>query len=118
MTIAGAKDGSSAEVHASLAGHHVSGTARVVVGAMGWIEVQRAELELPGGMSVANAKRATGALDLRGDLDLSQGAALFANERIERISGHVALSARVERLDAKLRPTVYASARSRELASR
>ena len=116
VTIAGAKDGSSAEVHATLAGHHVSGTARVVVGAMGWIEVQRAELELPGGMSVANAKRATGALDLRGDLDLSQGAALFANERIERISGHVALSARVERLDAKLRPTVYASARSRELA--
>jgi translocation and assembly module TamB len=115
VVIAGAKDGTTAELHATLAGHHVSGSARAVVGAMGWIEVQRAELELPGGMSVENAKRATGALDLRGDLDLSQGAALFGSERIERISGHVALSARVERLDARLRPTVYASARTREL---
>ena len=88
---------------------------------MGWVEVERAELELPGGLSVENAKRATGALDLRGDLDLSQGAALFANERIERISGHVALSARVERLDAKLlsdRVRERADARARRHAER
>ncbi|MEA2749958.1 MAG: translocation and assembly module TamB [Myxococcales bacterium] len=115
VTIAGAKDGTAAEVHATLSGRHVSGNARLAVGALGFIEVQRAELEMPGGLSVANAKRATGALDLRGDLDLSQGAALFANERIERISGNVALSARVERLDARVLPTVYASAMTREL---
>ena len=115
VTIEGAKDGTAAEVHAVFSGHHVAGRARLAVGALGWIEVQRAELEMPGGLSVANAKRATGALDLRGNLDLSQGAALFGDERIESISGHVALSARVERLDARVLPTVYASAITRSL---
>ena len=115
VTIAGAKDGTAAEVHAVFSGHHVAGRARVAVGALGWIEVQRAELEIPGGLSVANAKLATGALDLRGDIDLSQGAALFGDERIESISGHVVLSARVERLDARILPTVYASAITRSL---
>jgi translocation and assembly module TamB len=115
VTVAGAKDGTAAEVHAVFAGRHVSGRARVAVGALGWIEVQRAELEMPGGLSVAGAKRATGALDLRGDLDLSQGAALFGDERVESISGHVALSARVERLDERVLPTVYASAITRSL---
>jgi translocation and assembly module TamB len=115
VTVDGAKDGTAAEVHAVFSGHHVAGRARVAAGALGWIEVQRAELEMPGGLSVANAKRATGALDLRGDLDLSQGAALLGDERIESISGHVALSARVERLDARVLPTVYASAITRAL---
>jgi translocation and assembly module TamB len=115
VTIDGAKDGTAAEVHAVFSGHHVAGRARLAVGALGWIEVQRAELEMPGGLSVANAKRATGALDLRGDIDLSQGAALFGDERIESISGRVALSARVERLDARILPTVYASAITRSL---
>lgn len=116
VTIAGAKDGTSAELHATLTGRHVSGSARAVVASMGWVEVRRAEINLPGGLTLANAKQATGAVDLNGDFDLSQGAALFASDRIEKITGHVALSARIERLDARARPTLYATAITRQLA--
>ena len=116
VSIAGAKDGTAAEVHATLAGRHVTGSARAVVGSMGWVEVRHADLDLPGGPTIANIERATGTLDLDGDVDLSQAHMLFADERIEKIGGHVAISARLERLDARTRPTVYATAQTRELA--
>jgi hypothetical protein len=116
VTIAGAKDGSAAEVHAKLAGRHVSGSARAVVGSMGWVELRHVDVDLPGSITVANIERATGTLDLYGDVDLSQAQSLFADERIEQIAGHVAISARIERLDARTRPTVYATAQTRALA--
>jgi translocation and assembly module TamB len=115
VSIAGAKDGSSAEVHAKLDGRHVGGRARVSVGTLGWVEVQRAEMDLPGPLGMSTLKRATGALDLSGEIDLSQGAALFGGESIEKISGTALLSARVERGDARNLPTVYASVRTRDL---
>lgn len=115
VVIAGAKDGSTAELHAELDGRHVTARARVAVGSIGWVEMQRAEIELPGGLSVATMKRAKGALDLRGELDLAQGAALLGGESIEQMSGVAVLSARVERGDADNLPTVYASAVTRGL---
>lgn len=115
VVIAGAKDGSTAELHAKLEGRHVAARARVAIGALGWMEVQRAELELPGGLSVANARRATGALDLRGEIDLAQGVSMIGGESIEQITGTALLSARIERGDERNLPTVYASAVTRAL---
>ena len=115
VTIAGAKDGTAAELHAKLVGRRASVRARAAVGSMGWVEVQGTDLDLPGPMSVGTLKRATGALDLRGELDLSQGAALFGGEHIEQISGRAFLSARVERFDPKTLPTFYATARTHDL---
>ncbi len=115
VTIAGAKDGTAAELHARFDGHRASARARVAVGAVGWVEMEGTNLELPGPMSLGTLKRATGALDLRGEVDLSQGAALFGGESIEKISGRAFLSARVERFDAHRQPTVYATARTRDL---
>jgi translocation and assembly module TamB len=115
VSVAGAKDGTAAEVHAKLEGRHVTGNARLQVGALGWVEVQHAEMELPGPLGVSTLERATGALDLRGEIDLSHGAALFGGESIEKISGIAILSARVERGDARNLPTVYASVRTRGL---
>jgi translocation and assembly module TamB len=110
VVISGARDGSSAALHAKLDGRHVSARARVAVGAVGWVEVQRAELELPGELSLATLKRATGALDVRSEIDLAQGAALLGGESIEQISGTAMVSARIERGDANNLPTVYATA--------
>ena len=115
VSISGAKDGTAAELHATLDGRHVSVKARVAIGAAGWIELQGAELTIPGPFSVSTLKQATGALDLRGEFDLSQGAALFGGESIEQVSGRAFLSARVERLDAHTPPTFYATARTRNL---
>ena len=115
VTIAGSKDGTAAELHAKLDGRRASGRARVAIGSVGWVEVQGADIDLPGPLGVSTLKRATGALDLRGELDLSQGAALFGGESIEQISGRAFLSARVERFDGRTLPTVYATARTREL---
>jgi translocation and assembly module TamB len=115
VTIAGAKDGTAAEVHVRFDGHRASGRARAVVGTLGWVEVEGSQIVLPGPLSVATLKRATGAFDLRGEVDLSQGAALFGGERIERISGRALLSARVERFDAHNLPTIYATARTERL---
>ncbi|HSO35248.1 MAG TPA: translocation/assembly module TamB domain-containing protein, partial [Labilithrix sp.] len=115
VTIAGAKDGSAAELHGTVAGRHVSARGRVAAASLGWVEVTRAEIDLPGAPSVSALARATGAMDLRGEVDLSQGAALFAGERIERISGRAFLSARLERGDPRNLPTVYASASTRDL---
>ena len=115
VTIAGAKDGTAAELHATLAGRRASVRSKVTVGSVGWVAVQGTDLELPGPMSMGTLKRATGALDLRGELDLSQGGALFGGESIEQVSGRAFLSARVERFDAKTLPTLYATARTSDL---
>ena len=115
ISLAGAKDGTAAEIHGTIDGRHVRAQARVAVGTMGWVEMQSAEIDLPGAPSFATLQRATGAVNLRGEVDLSQGAALFGGESIEQISGRAFLSARIERADADRLPTVYASARTRDL---
>ena len=115
VSVSGAKDGTAAELHGRIDGHHVTAKARLAVGKLGWVELQRVEVDLPGAPSASTLKRATGSIDLRGEIDLSQGAALFGGELIERISGTAALSARLERGDPRNLPTVYASARTRDL---
>ena len=115
VSISGAKDGTAAELHGRIDGHHVTAKASATVGKLGWVELQRVELELPGAPSVSTLKRATGSIDLRGEIDLSQGAALFAGELIEKVSGVASLSARIERGDPRNLPTVYGSARTRGL---
>jgi translocation and assembly module TamB len=114
-TVGGAPDGSSAALHATFRGRRVSARARVALGALGWVELRRAELELPGGLSLDAAERATGALDLEGALDLAQVAPLLGAEGVERIAGTAALSARIERGDERLPPTVRATATTRGL---
>ncbi len=115
VSIAGAKDGSAAELHGTIDGQRVRARGRATVGTMGWVELQGAQIDLPGAPSVKTLLRATGSADLRGEIDLSQGAALLGGERIERISGRAILSARVERADADRSPTVYATGRTRGL---
>jgi translocation and assembly module TamB len=115
VRIAGAKDGTSAELHVKLDGQRASGRARAKIGTLGSIEVDGNDLDLHGPLGVSTWKRATGALDVRGEIDLSQGAALFAGESIEQISGRAVLSARLERFDVRNLPTVYATARTESL---
>ena len=115
VSLSGAKDGTAAELHGTIDGRHVRARGRVTLGTMGWVEMQGAELDLPGAPSVATLQRATGVMNLRGELDLSQGASLLGGESIEQISGRAFLSARIERADPDRLPTVYASARTRDL---
>lgn len=115
LVIAGAEDGSTAELYAKLEGRHVRARARVRAAGFGWVEMQRAELELPGALSVATMRRATGALDLRGELDLAQGASMFGGEHLEQIAGTAVISARVERGDVSNAPTIYATVVTRGL---
>ena len=115
ISLAGAKDGTAAELHGTIDGRHVRARGRVALASVGWVEMPSAELELPGAPSLSAVQRATGSVDLRGELDLSQGAALFAGEMIEQISGRAFLSARIERGAPNNLPTVYASARTRGL---
>ena len=114
VTVAGAKDGTAAELHATFAGRHASVRSKVTVG-LRRLGRGPARESSSGPMSLATLKRATGALDLRGELDLAQGAALFGGESIEQVSGRAFLSARIERFDPHTLPTVYATARTRDL---
>lgn len=115
VKISGAKDGSHGELHAKVDGRRVSARGGVAFGALGWVEVAGDELELPAGLSKSSIERATGVVDLRGEIDLAQGAALFGGESIERIAGTALVSARIERGDAKSLPTVQATASTRGL---
>ncbi|MBX3190840.1 MAG: translocation/assembly module TamB domain-containing protein [Labilithrix sp.] len=110
-----AGDGRSGEIHAVVDGKRLTARGRVDAGAMGWVELGRAELELPGPPSAATIARATGSIDLSGQIDLAQGAALFAGESVEQVTGALSFSAHAERGDAKLAPRIVASARTREL---
>ncbi|MBS2012378.1 MAG: translocation/assembly module TamB domain-containing protein [Deltaproteobacteria bacterium] len=110
-----AEDGSVAEVHATLTGKHVSGRARVASPELGFLEVSRAELDLPGPPSARAFERATGTLDLRGEIDLGRGAALFAGDAVREIHGTALISARVERGSPTTLPFVAATVRTRGL---
>ena len=103
------------ELHAKLENRHISAQGRIAAGALGVMQIRNAEIELPGGLSPATIRRATGAADLYGVFDLEQGAALFGGERVERISGTATVSARIERGDPNNMPTVFATARTQGL---
>lgn len=105
----------AAEVHADIDKGSLLGNARVVADGMGQIEITRAEIDLPDRLDKSSLSRATGTVDLRGSIDLSQGAALFAGENVERMSGIVSFDARIERGDPSSLPAVRATARTEGL---
>ena len=110
------KDGATTgELHARFDNRHISARGRVKAGPLGVIQMQHAELDLPGALSPETMKRATGVVDLYGVIDLSQGAALFGGESIERVSGTAIVSARIERGDPDNVPNVSATARTQDL---
>lgn len=110
-----AKDGSSAEVHAVLSGKHVSGRARVAKPEIGWVEIAQAEIDLPGAPSPKTFERATGSVDLRGEIDLATVGALFGGDSVREMKGIAALSARIERGNPAVMPFVAATVRTRGL---
>jgi translocation and assembly module TamB len=115
VRIQGAKDGTTAELHAKLDGQKASVRARIAVGSAGWLEAQGTDLDLGGPLRASALERATGALDVRGEVDLAQGASLFAGASIERMSGRAFLSARVERFESGALPRICATARTDQL---
>jgi len=110
-----ADDGSRAELHAKLAGKHVSATARAVMPGLGWVDVGHAELDLPGPVSERSLTRATGSVDLNAEVDLGALGVLLPEGPPVALSGIAALSARIERGDAARLPAVRATATTRRL---
>ncbi|MBX3215297.1 MAG: translocation/assembly module TamB domain-containing protein [Labilithrix sp.] len=104
-----------AEAHARIDRGNLVGSAKVVAEGLGQVEVVRADLVVPGRLDGRSLARATGAVELRGSVDLSQGAALVAGEGVERVEGLASFSARVERGDAAALPTVRATVRTEGL---
>lgn len=109
------KDGTSAEVHAVLSGKHVSGRARVAKPEIGWIEIARAEIDLPGAPSPKTIERATGTIDLRGEVDLAKGGALFGGDTVREMRGIATISARIERASPTTLPFVAATVQTNGL---
>lgn len=107
-----AENGYSAEVHAILQGKRITGRARVEAGAIGFVEIPNAELELPGGPTLPNLQRATGTADVRGRIDLSQGAALVAGDGVEQVSGLAYVEGHLERGDASTLPSLRLTTRT------
>jgi autotransporter translocation and assembly factor TamB len=90
----------------------VSATAKFNAEGFGNVEVTSAELDIPGRLDAKSLKRATGVIELRGAVDLSQGAALFAGESVERVAGIASFEARVERGDRDGLPAVRGTVRT------
>lgn len=104
-----------AEVHATVERGKVVGTGKVAAEGFGVIEMTRAELDVPGRLDSASLRRSTGVVELRGTIDLSQGAALFAGENVERMSGIASFEARIERGDPKALPAIRGTVRTQGL---
>ncbi|MBX3261992.1 MAG: translocation/assembly module TamB domain-containing protein [Labilithrix sp.] len=104
-----------AAAHAKIDRGNLVGSAKVVAEGLGEIEIVRAELVVPKRLDARSLQRATGTVELRGSVDLSQGAALFAGEGVERVGGLASFSARLERADAAALPTVRATVRTEGL---
>lgn len=111
-------DGLGGEVHAKLEGKHVDLRAKVDAGSLGWVEVSEASLDLPGPPSARTLPKATGVIEMRGAIDLGQGAAMFAGdaaERLEHVEGIATFEARGERGDPDRMPAVRATVKTRGL---
>ncbi|MCL2723522.1 MAG: translocation/assembly module TamB domain-containing protein [Polyangiaceae bacterium] len=106
------------EIHAAFEDRHVRANARVAAGPVGWLKVQDAQIDLPAGFTGESFARATGTADVRGRIDLAQGAALFGGavvfggRTLEQASGIVDLAGYVERGDEKALPAVRATVRT------
>lgn len=105
----------TAEVHATVDRGKLTGTARLAADGLGQIEVRRASLVVPNRLDGASLRRTTGTMEIRGALDLSQGAALFAGEKVERLAGIAYLEARIDRGDPNALPALRATVRTDRL---
>jgi len=110
-----AEGGARAELHAVLDERHIRGRARVSAPGIGFVEVTRAELDLPGAPSMTTLPRATGSADVHGEIDLAQGASLFAPEGIQELAGLAIVTARLERSSETMMPLVRATVSTRAL---
>ncbi|HVJ90232.1 MAG TPA: hypothetical protein VM580_10550, partial [Labilithrix sp.] len=64
-----------AEAHAKIERNKLTGSAKVAADGFGKLEVIRAEVDVPSRLDARSLQRATGDIELRGTVDLSQGAA-------------------------------------------
>ncbi len=104
-----------AEVHATMTRGKLVGTGKIAAEGFGQIEMTHVDLDVPGRLGSASLRRSTGVVELRGAVDLSQGAALFGGEHIERVAGTGSFEARIERGDPSALPTVRATMRTEGL---
>jgi autotransporter translocation and assembly factor TamB len=102
----------SAEAHATASRGKLVGTTKLVAEGFGQIEVTRAELDVPKRLDARSLQRTTGVVEIRGSVDLAQGAALFAGERVERVAGVGSFEARIERGDPDALPMIRGTART------
>jgi translocation and assembly module TamB len=103
------------EAHAKIEGGKLVGTSKVAADGFGQVEVTRAELDMPARLDARSLRRTTGVVELRGTLDLSQGAALFAGTNVERVAGLASFEARIERGDPEALPAIRGTARTQGL---
>jgi translocation and assembly module TamB len=104
-----------AEAHATVDRGKLVGDAKVAAEGFGQVEITRAELVLPDRMDARSLVRTTGTVELKGALDLAQGGALFAGERVERMAGIASFEGRIERGDPDALPMVRATVRTNGL---
>ncbi|MDF2695003.1 MAG: hypothetical protein K0S65_3386, partial [Labilithrix sp.] len=91
------------------------GKGKVAADGFGLVEITSAELDVPGQLDARAFERTTGVVELRGTVDLSQGAALFAGENVERVAGLASFEARIERGDAQTLPAIRGTVRTQGL---
>jgi len=104
-----------AEVHATMTRGKLVGTGKLAAEGFGHIEMTRAELDVPGRLGSASLRRSTGVVELRGAIDLSQGAAMLGGEHLERVAGSASFEARIERGNPNALPTVRGTMRTEGL---
>lgn len=101
-----------AEAHAKVDRGKLVGTGRIAAEGFGQVEIASAELDLPRRLDARSLQRTTGTVELRGAVDLSQGAALFAGENVERVAGVASFEARIERGTADALPAIRGTVRT------
>src|SRR5262249_19657624 len=103
------------QAHAKVDKGRLVGNAKIAAAGFGEIEIADAHLDVPNRLDARSLQRTTGTMELRGSIDLSQGAALFAGESVERVSGMASFEARIERGDPEALPAVRATVRTHDL---
>ncbi len=102
--------GFEGELLATLDRGRARGSARLALAPFGEVRARSFEVELPGPLDrPATFQRATGAVELDGEVDLASGAALLAGESVQAITGKVSLTARLERSGPEAMPTARAT---------
>ncbi len=107
--------GIDAEGHFRFADRHVTGRARASVAGLGFVEVPSAEIDLPGPPDARAFERATGTVEVRGEIDLAQVGGGLAGEKVEQTSGIAVIEGRIERGDPTALPALRGTVTTRGL---